>query len=233
MNEFRTASVSTAGESRLVATRNRVLRNTYWLLAISMIPTVLGAVIGINTGIAQIMGASPGITSIVFLIGAFGMMYLIEKNRDSAVGVGFLLLFTFFMGIMLSRMLGFVLGMSNGASLITVAFGGTAAVFGTMAVLSTTIKRDLSNMSKFLFIGAIMLIVAAVANIFLQIPALTLTISVAAIGIFSAFILVDLQRVKNGSETNYVSATLSVYLSLYNVFSSLLMILGITSGDRE
>ena len=233
MNEFRTASVSTAGESRQVAVRNRVLRNTYWLLAISMIPTVLGAVVGINTGIAQIMGASPGITSIVFLIGAFGLMYLIEKNRDSAVGVGLLLAFTFFMGIMLSRMLGFVLGMSNGASLITVAFGGTAAVFGTMAVLSTTIKRDLSNMSKFLFIGAIMLIVAAVANIFLQIQALTLTISVVAIGIFSAFILVDLQRVKNGSETNYVSATLGVYLSLYNVFSSLLMILGITSGDRD
>jgi modulator of FtsH protease len=233
MNEFRTASVSTTGASREVATRNRVLRNTYWLLALSMIPTVLGAVIGINTGIAQIMGASPGITSIVFLVGAFGMMYLIEKNRDNAAGVGLLLLFTFFMGIMLSRMLGFVMGMSNGASLITVAFGGTAAVFGTMAVLSSTIKRDLSNMSKFLFIGAIMLIVAAVANIFLQIPALTLTISVVAIGIFSAFILVDLQRVKNGSETNYVSATLGVYLSLYNVFSSLLMILGITSGDRE
>lgn len=233
MNEFRTATVSTAGESRQVAVRNRVLRNTYWLLAISMIPTVLGAIVGLNTGIAQIMGASPGLSSMVFLVGAFGMMYLIEKNRDSAVGVGLLLAFTFFMGIMLSRMLGFVLGMSNGASLITVAFGGTAAVFGTMAVLSTTIKRDLSNMSKFLFIGAIMLIVAAVANIFLQIPALTLTISVVAIGIFSAFILVDLQRVKNGSETNYVSATLGVYLSLYNVFSSLLMILGITSGDRD
>jgi len=233
MNEFRTASVSTAGESRQVAVRNRVLRNTYWLLAISMIPTVLGAIVGLNTGIAQIMGASPGLSSIVFLVGAFGMMYLIEKNRDSAVGVGLLLAFTFFMGIMLSRMLGFVLGMSNGASLITLAFGGTAAVFGTMAVLSSTIKRDLSNMSKFLFIGAIMLIVAAVANIFLQIPALTLTISVVAIGIFSAFILVDMQRVKNGSETNYVSATLGVYLSLYNVFSSLLMILGITSGDRD
>jgi len=232
MNEFRTASVSTAGESRQVAVRNRVLRNTYWLLAISMIPTVLGAIVGLNTGIAQIMGASPGLSSIVFLVGAFGMMYLIEKNRDSAVGVGLLLAFTFFMGIMLSRMLGFVLGMSNGASLITLAFGGTAAVFGTMAVLSSTIKRDLSNMSKFLFIGAIMLIVAAVANIFLQIPALTLTISVVAIGIFSAFILVDLQRVKNGSETNYVSATLGVYLSLYNVFSNLLMILGITS-DRD
>ncbi|QEI05985.1 Bax inhibitor-1/YccA family protein [Pigmentiphaga aceris] len=233
MNEFRTASVSTAGESRQVAVQNRVLRNTYWLLAISMIPTVLGAVVGLNTGIAQIMGASPGLSSIVFLVGAFGMMFLIEKNRESAVGVGLLLAFTFFMGIMLSRMLGFVLGMSNGASLITLAFGGTAAVFGTMAVLSSTIKRDLSNMNKFLFIGAIMLMVAAVGNIFLQIPALTLTISVLAVGIFSAFILVDLQRVKNGSETNYVSATLGVYLSLYNVFSSLLAILGITSGDRE
>jgi len=233
MNEFRTASVSTAGESRQVATRNRVLRNTYWLLAISMIPTVLGAVIGVQTGIAAVMGASPGITAILFLAVAFGMMYLIEKNRDSAVGVGLLLAFTFFMGIMLSRLIGFVMGMGNGAALISIAFGGTAAVFGTMAVLSTTIKRDLTSLSKWLFIGAVMLIVASLGNIFLQIPALTLTVAVLAIGIFSAFVLVDLQRVQNGTETNYVSATLSVYLSLYNVFQSLLMILGIVGGDRE
>jgi len=231
MNEFHTASVSTASPGAVA--RNRVLRNTYWLLALYMIPTVIGAFVGLSTGLAQVMARSPGMTAIIFLAGAFGMMFLIEKNRDNAAGVGLLLAFTFFMGVMLSRMVGFVLGMSNGTSLIMTAFAGTGAVFGTMAVLSTTIKRDLSSMSKWLFIGAVMILVAALGNIFFQIPALTLTISVLAIGIFSAFILVDLQRVVNGGETNYVSATLGIYLSLYNVFSSLLMLLGITSGDRE
>ncbi len=231
MNEFHTASVSTASPGAVA--RNRVLRNTYWLLALSMIPTVLGAFVGLSTGLAQVMAGSPGMTAVIFLAGAFGMMFLIEKNRDNAAGVGLLLAFTFFMGIMLSRLVGFVMGMSNGTSLIMTAFAGTGAVFGTMAVLSTTIKRDLSSMSKWLFVGAVMILVAALGNIFFQIPALTLTISVLAIGIFSAFILVDLQRVVNGGETNYVSATLGIYLSLYNVFSSLLMLLGITSGDRE
>jgi len=147
--------------------------------------------------------------------------------------MGLLLLFTFFMGIMLSRLLGFVLGMGNGAQLVMTAFGGTAVVFGTMATLSTTIKRDLSGMQKWLFTGAVVILVAALANIFLQMPALMLTVSVLAIAIFSAFMLVDLQRVVNGGETNYVSATLAIYLDIYNVFANLLMLLGIFGGDRE
>jgi len=126
-----------------------------------------------------------------------------------------------------------VLGMGNGASLVMMAFGGTAAVFGTMATLASTIKRDLSGMQKWLFVGAVVIIVAALANIFLQIPALMLTVSVLAIVIFSAFMLVDLQRIVNGGETNYVTATLAVYLDVYNVFSNLLMLLGIFGGDRE
>jgi len=213
--------------------RNRVLRNTYWLLALSLIPTVLGAALGLTTGIHQAMGASPGLSAIVFLAGAFGLMFAIERNKDSSLGVGLLLLFTFFMGIMLSRLLGFVLGMGNGAQLVMTAFGGTAVVFGTMATLSTTIKRDLSGMQKWLFTGAVVILVAALANIFLQMPALMLTVSVLAIAIFSAFMLVDLQRVVNGGETNYVSATLAIYLDVYNVFSNLLVLLGIFGGDRE
>lgn len=232
MNDFRQPTLSHPGAASATS-RNQVLRNTYWLLALSLIPTVLGAAVGMYTGLAQIMGQSPGITTMLFLAGAFGLMFAVERNRDSGLGVVLLLAFTFFMGLMLSRLVGFVLGMNNGASLIMMAFGGTAIVFGTMATLASSIKRDLSSMQKWLFIGAVVILVAAVANIFLQIPALVLTISVLAIVIFSAFMLVDLQRIINGGETNYISATLAVYLDVYNVFANLLMLLGIFGGDRE
>jgi len=169
----------------------------------------------------------------VFLAGSFGLMFAIEKTKNSAAGVPVLLGFTFFMGLMLSRMVGAVLGLANGAELIMLAFGGTGAIFLGMATLSSVIKRDLSAMGKWLFIGAILLLVAGVANIFIQSSALMLTLSVAAIGIFSAFILHDLKRVQDGEETNYITATLGVYLSLYNVFQSLLAILGLTSGRDE
>ena len=211
--------------------RNRVLRTTYWLLALSMVPTVLGAWIGVSTGIASAL--TPGVSLVVFLVGAFGFMYAIEKTKNSAAGVPMLLAFTFFMGLMLSRLVGNVLGMANGASLIMTAFAGTGAVFLGMAALSSVIKRDLSSMGKFLFIGAILVLVAGIANVFIQSGALMITLSVLVIGIFSAFILYDLKRVRDGQETNYISATLGVYLSVYNVFQALLMLLGIGGGRDE
>ena len=211
--------------------RNRVLRNTYWLLALSMVPTVLGAWIGVSTGIASAL--TPGVSLVVFLVGAFGFMYAIEKTKNSAAGVPMLLAFTFFMGLMLSRLVGSVLGMANGGSLIMTAFAGTGAVFLGMAALSSVIKRDLSSMGKFLFIGAILVLVAGIANVFIQSGALMITLSVLVIGIFSAFILYDLKRVRDGQETNYISATLGVYLSVYNVFQALLMLLGIGGGRDE
>lgn len=217
------APVATATE------RNRVLRNTYWLLALSMIPTVLGAWLGVQTGIARAM--SPGIGLIVFLAGAFGFMFAIEKFKNSAAGVPILLGFTFFMGVMLSRLLGVVLGMGNGASLVMTAFAGTGVIFLGMATLSSVVKRDLSGMAKFMFIGVMLIFVAAIANVFLQSSALMVTIAVVAIAVFSFFILYDLKRVADGEETNYITATLGVYLSIYNVFQSLLAILGIAGGD--
>jgi modulator of FtsH protease len=220
---YDSTSVSTA------AARNRVLRNTYWLLALSMVPTVLGAWLGVQTGIARAM--SPGIGLIVFLVGAFGFMFAIEKFKNSAAGVPILLGFTFFMGVMLSRLLGVVLGMSNGASLVMTAFAGTGVIFFGMAMLSSMVKRDLSGMAKFMFIGVMLVFVAAIANVFLQSGALMITIAVVAIAVFSFFILYDLKRVADGEETNYITATLGVYLSIYNVFQSLLAILGITSGN--
>ena len=219
------------GQVTSVEQRNRVLRNTYWLLALSMVPTVLGAWIGVSTGITRSMGV--GMSAIVFLAGAFGFMYAIEKTKNTAAGVPVLLGFTFFMGLMLSRLIGQVLGLSNGAGLIMTAFTGTGLIFLGMATMSSVIKRDLSGMGKFLFIGMIMLLVAGIANIFLQSSALMITLSVVAIGIFSAFIIYDLKRVRDGEETNYITATLSVYLSIYNVFQSLLSLLGIFGGNRE
>ncbi|HRD85147.1 MAG TPA: Bax inhibitor-1/YccA family protein [Rubrivivax sp.] len=214
-----------------VAQRNRVLRNTYWLLALSMVPTVLGAWIGVQTGIARAL--SPGIGLIVFLVGAFGFMFAIEKFKNSAAGVPVLLGFTFFMGLMLSRLIGAVLGLANGASLIMTAFAGTAAIFFVMASLSSVIKRDLTGMGKWLMIGAVMVLVAGIANVFIQSSALMITLSVLVMGIFTAFILYDLKRVRDGEETNYIIATLSVYMSLYNVFQSLLSLLGIFGGERD
>ena len=225
---LQTATPVYAGTVLSLEQRNRVLRNTYWLLALSMVPTVLGAWIGVSTGLMATMGV--GMSTIVFFAGAFGLMFAIEKYKNSAAGVPLLLAFTFFMGLMLSRMLGYVLGLNNGAGLIMTAFAGTGAIFLGMASLSSIIKRDLTSMGKFLFIGMIMVIVAAIANIFLQSSALMITISVLAIGIFSAFILHDLKRVKDGAETNYIIATLGVYVSLYNVFTSLLSLLGLAGG---
>ena len=222
--------LSTAGGA-LAAQRNRVLRNTYWLLALSMVPTVLGAWVGVQTGITSAM--SPGIGIVVFLAGAFGFMFAIEKTKNSAAGVPILLAFTFFMGLMLARLLGIVLGLRNGTGLIMTAFAGTGVIFFGMAAMSSIVKRDLSQMGKFLFIGMVMLLVAMIANFFIQSSALMITLSVLAIGIFSLFILHDLKRVQDGVETNYITATLGVYLSVYNVFSNLLALLGIFGGSND
>jgi modulator of FtsH protease len=215
------------------AVRNRVLRNTYWLLAASLVPTVLGAWVGMQLGFSWFAG-SPLIGVLLFLGIAFGFFYAIEKTKNSVVGVYLLLGFTFFMGLMLSRLVGIAVGLSNGVQLIGVAGAGTAAVFFGMASIASTTKRDLSNMGKFLMIGVILLIVASIANIWLQMPALMLTISTLAVAIFSLFLLYDLNRIVTGGETNYISATLAVYLSVYNIFSNLLVLLmSLFGGNRD
>ncbi|MCI3204657.1 MULTISPECIES: Bax inhibitor-1/YccA family protein [Pandoraea] len=221
-----TGGVSTA------QVRNKVLRNTYWLLALSMLPTIAGAWLGVTYGFALFAG-SPMVSVILFLAIAFGFMFAIERFKNSGVGVALLLGFTFFMGLMLTRLLSFVLGFSNGASLIMLAFGGTAVIFTVMASVATVSKRDFSGLGKWLFMGVIVILLASVANIWLQLPALMLTVSVLAIAIFSAYILFDVQRVVNGGETNYVTATLAIYLDLYNIFTNLLAILGVLGGNRN
>ena len=216
----------------LGAERQRVLRNTYALLALSMIPTVLGAWLGVAMNFSLFAG-NPMIGFVAFMAIAFGFFYGIEKFKHSGVGVLLLLGFTFFMGLMLSRLIGHVLGFSNGAELVFTAFGGTAGVFLVMASLASVIKRDLSGMGKFLFVGLIMLVIGSLINVFVGSTAGMIVLSMISIGIFSAYMLYDIKRIIDGGETNYISATLALYLDIFNVFQSLLIILGVTSGDGD
>lgn len=233
MGDLNSFGFGQTGSVTSAQTRNRVLRNTYALLALSMVPTVIGAWLGVAMGFSMFEG-SPFLGFMVFMAAAFGFFWAINRNKDNGLGVVLLLGFTLFMGVMLSRLIGFTLNSyTNGATLIMAAFGGTALIFTVMASIATVSKRDFSGMSKFLMVGVLLLILAMVANIWLQIPALMLTLMVVAIAIFSAFILVDVQRVINGGETNYIMATLAIYLDVYNVFTNLLALFGIMGGDRE
>jgi FtsH-binding integral membrane protein len=212
---------------------HRVLRNTYALLGLSMVPTAIGAAIG-TTLLAPLMfsiGMLP--SAIIFLIVAFGMMWAIQKNRDNGLGVALLLGFTFFMGLWLGPLLSVALQFRNGGQLIAMAAGGTGAIFFTLAGIAATTKRDFSNMGKFLTVGIVLLIVASLANLFFQIPTLSLAISGVAVLLFSGFILYDINRIVHGGETSYVSATLAVYLNIYNLFTSLLHLLMAFAGDRD
>jgi FtsH-binding integral membrane protein len=218
-------SVAIAPESQ------KVLRNTYMLLALTMVPTVIGAAIGIQ--FAPVMMASPMITFVVMLASVIGLQFGIIKFRDSAIGIGLLLLMTFLLGAFMGPLLNFALQMRNGMQLVGYAAAGTGVIFFGMGSLAATIKRDLAPMGKFLFVGMLALMVAMVANMFLQIPALALTISTLVIVVFSLYLLFDLNRIIRGGETNYVIATTGVYLSLLNIFTSLLQILLSLSGDRD
>jgi len=209
----------------------RVLRNTYLLLALTMVPTVIGAAVGIQ--LAPAMMASPIITVVLMLASVIGLQFGIAHYRNSGIGVALLLLMTGLMGLFLGPLLNVALSMRNGIQLVGYAAVGTGAIFLAMGTIAATTKRDFSFMGKFLFVGMIALLVAMLANMFLQIPALALTISTLVIVVFSLFLLYDLNRIVRGGETNYVMATTGVYISLLNIFSSLLQLLLALSGDRD
>lgn len=209
---------------------NRVLRNTYALLGLSMIPTVIGAILGVQ--LTPMLASVGGVVfAIAFLVVAFGLIFAIRANRNSGVGVGLLLLFTFFMGVMLGPLLTMALHFRNGAQMIALAAGGTGAIFFTLAGIAATTKRDFSNMGKFLFVGLILLILCSLANLFFQVPAFALALNAIAILIFSGYVLYDINRIVHGGETSYVSATLSVYLDILNIFTNLLQLLMAFMGD--
>jgi modulator of FtsH protease len=217
--------------SRVVAT-HRVLRNTYMLLGLSLIPTALGAFIGMNMNFS-FMAGSPIISTLLMIAVMFGMLWAVQANRDSGLGVVLLLAFTGVMGLFLGPILQVAAGLSNGGQIVTLAAGGTAAIFLTLAGIATTSKRDFSFLGKFLMIGLVMLILASLANLFFQIPALALTLSGVAVLLFSGLLLFDISRIVNGGETNYVMATLAVYLDLYNIFVNLLQLLMAFMGERD
>ena len=231
MNQSLHEIYSASGTVLSAEARNRVLRNTYWLLALSLIPTVFGAWLGVGMQFSLFKALGTGLGLLAFFGITYGLMFAIHRFKDSATGVWLLLAFTFFMGLMLSSLIGRTLKFSNGPTLLMLAFGGTSAIMAVMATIATVSKRDFSGMGRWLFIGAIVLLVASVANVFFQIPALYLALSAMAIVIFSMYLLYDVNQVVTGGETNYITATLSIYLDLYNIFSNLLSLLGIFGGE--
>ncbi len=229
MAELRIPAVQS---TQVAVSQHKVLRNTYLLLALSMVPTMIGAMIGVNMQVS-FMATNPIMGGLLFLAGAFGFFYAIEKTKNSGVGVALLLAFTFFMGLWLSQILQVALSFRNGGQIIGLAAGGTAAIFFTLAGIATVTRRDFSFMGKFLMIGAVLFMIAVIANLFFQVPAASLTISAIAVLLFSGFILYDVSRIIHGGETNYISATLGLYLSIYNLFTSLVHLLLAFTGQRE
>lgn len=212
--------------------QQRVLRNTYALLALSMVPTVLGAFIGIQLNFS-FMAGSPFIGALLFIGISIGFFWAIERTKNSGLGVLLLLGYTFFMGLMLTRILQTALGFSNGGTMIAMAGAGTGAIFVTMASIAATTKRNFSSIGKFLFGGLVVLILAMFANIYFQIPALSLALSAMAVAIFSGYVMYDINRIVHGGEDNYISATLAVYLDIYNIFANLLHLIMAFSGERD
>ena len=228
--------VFTGNTATDVATQhNKVLRNTYMLLAVSLIPTIVGAVIGTSVfNIAGLMrGVGPIVSTIAILAIFYGWVYVIERNKTTSLGLYLLLGFTFFMGLLLGPLMQKTLGLRNGGQLVMMAAGGTAGVFFILSGIAANVKRDFSFLNKFIMVGVIVAMLAVVANIFLQMPALSLALCGVFIVLSSAIILWQINDIVRGGETNYVSATLTLYISVYNIFTSLLQILGIVGGDRD
>ena len=229
--ELQPGTTAYAGSTELSLQQQRVLRNTYLLLALTMVPTIIGAMIGMST--AGIILQHPVMSTFVMLGVVIGLQFAIVANRDSGIGVVLLLGMTFILGWWLGPLLTVALALRNGPQLVGFAAAGTGVIFFVMAGIATTTKRDFSFMGKFLFVGMIVLLIAMLANMFLQIPALALTISALVIVVFSLFLLHDVSRIVNGGETNYVLATTSVYMSLFNIFANLLQLLMALAGERD
>jgi modulator of FtsH protease len=226
--EFQTISQ----QGSLSLGQNKVLRNTYNMLALTMIPTIIGAFIGMSVNFS-FMAQHPIMAPLMMFGVMMGMLFAVSALRNSVWGIAMLLGFTFVAGLFLGPILQHALHLRNGAQLVAMAAGGTGLIFFSLATIATVTKKDFSFMGKFLFIGVILLLVASLANIFFAIPALSLTISAIAILIFSAYILYDISQIIHGGETNYLMATLALYLDIYNIFVNLLSLLMALTGERD
>jgi len=217
----------------VVQDQNRVLRNTYWLLALSMLPTIAGAWAGMQFNFIRLFAAAPIMTPLLMFAVMLGGLFVVTRLRNSAWGIPALFGFTFIAGAMLTPILTVAGQFKNGGQLVGLAGGMTAAIFFAMAGIATVTKRDFSFMGKFIFVGLILLIVASLANLFFAVPAVSLTISAIAVLIFSLYILYDVSSIVHGGETSYISATLRLFLDVYNIFISLLNLLMAFSGQRD
>ncbi|BBP01287.1 Bax inhibitor-1/YccA family protein [Sulfuriferula nivalis] len=221
-----------AGTTDISEVQNKVLRNTYLMLSLTMIPTVIGAYAGLSINFS-FMAQHPVLAMVGMLAVMFGMFMGIAANRNNTLGIALLLGVTFLLGLMLGPILQVALHFRNGPQLIAMAAGGTGAIFFTLATIATVTKKDFSFMGKFLMVGLVMLILASLANMFFQIPVASLAISAIAIMIFSGYILYDISQIIHGGETNYVMATLAIYLDIYNIFVNLLNLLMALAGNRD
>lgn len=219
------ANYSSSVPSNAAVSINKVLRNTYLLLSMTLIFSALTAGLSMmaNVGFAVSMGCSIGALALVWLV--------LPRVAQSSAGIGVVFAITGLLGFGLGPMLNAYLQLSNGAELIATALGGTGIIFLALSGYALTTRRDFSFIGGFLIVGLVIAVVAMLANLFLAIPALSLAISAAVILIMSGLILFDTSRIINGGETNYIMATVSLYLSLYNIFVNLLAILGISSDD--
>ena len=203
---------------------NKVLKNTYMLLGMTLLFSAATA------GISMAVGLGQGAALILMLVG-FGLLFVVNRTADSSKGLIAIFAFTGVMGASIGPMLNYYLAMPNGPSLVMQALGGTAVVFFGLSAYALTTRKDFSYMGGFLMVGLLVAVVAMIANIFLNIPALSLTISAAIVMIMSGLILFDTSRIINGGETNYIRATVSLYLDIYNLFIHLLHLLTAFSGD--
>lgn len=216
-------SMYASASQQSVLQTNKVLRNTYMLLAMTM------AFSAVCAGVAMAVGISP-LMSLVMTIGAFITLFVVQRKAESASGIYWVFAFTGLMGASLGYTLNFYLGVA-GPGLIMQALGSTALVFFALSGYALTTKKDFSFLGGFLIVGLLVAIVASIANIFFAIPAVSLAISAAIVFIMSGFILFDTSRIINGGETNYIRATVSLYLNIYNLFVSILHLLGAFGGD--
>ena len=213
--------------------QKNVLRNTYWLLALSMLPTIAGAWFGTSINFAGLFKTSPIMAPLLMFGAMFGMLFVVSALRNSGWGVVAVFGFTFIAGVSLTPILFYAAGLRNGGQLVALAAGMTAAVFFVMATIATVSKRDFSFLGKFLFVGLVLLVIASLANLFFQVPAMAITISAIAVFIFSLYMLYHVSEIVRGGETNYIMATIALFLDILNLFVSLLNLLMVFSGQRD
>ncbi len=219
------ANIAISRNETTVLVSNKLIRNTYTLLSLTLLFSA------VTCAIAMAMGVGRG-TGLITSLAALGLLwFVLPKTANSGAGIGVVFAVTGLLGFGLGPVISSYLALANGSQIVMTALGGTGVIFLGLSTYALTTKRDFSFMGGFLIVGMLVVLGAALLNIFLAVPALSLTISGVVVMLMSGFILYDTSRMVNGGETNYLHATVSLYLNILNLFTSLLHLLGLTSGD--